>query len=346
MKVAIVHSLDMHYELLPFFVEFARVVSDWEFDFYMPVQNVSFRDWASAMAWLNRDMTEFRVKPIRALESVTPGTYDVFVIPTNDERAFRVCERRGPVVFINHGNTTRKLEAPMLNIRPLADDHGCDVCMTCFTLEKTSVQPMWLDQQVFRGPLKNQNVLQVLVVGFESSSDAIDNRALNAVMDMANVQVTIVTRSAVKPQHISNTGNVPIYIPEAPAHLMLRLFLHCDYVLVPQNGKYLHEQMTGVIPLALSFQKPMIMPTEMANSYGFDPDVVIDYEHMREDIVAELTRALSTRLNNAKIGQYANQVVTHSMTALKSAIIATTTDVDYEVAATTTEGTAAAAQTE
>lgn len=323
MRIAVVSSFFFHYELLPFFVEFAKVHSDWEFDFYLTTDKVEYRDWARAMEWLGCDISKFVVKQVREIEKVERGYYDVIVLPTDNDPVARICRKlQAPMVTINHEKETRLPDAVQLNIRPLAEDHGNDVCLPSITVSKSVSQPMWLDQVVATGPLKGERVIQILVVGVGNGVDGIDRRALKTMMDRPDVQLIIATRWAANIQQMfgeSLTGNLPIYIPDAPTQYMMRMMLHSDYVFIPRVSVYIHEKMTGIIPLAVSFQKPMIMPKEMGESMMLDQ--FIGYDHMALDIVSEIETAVHTKMSPAKLRLYAENVAQHSMRVMRDAIV-------------------------
>lgn len=313
-RVALVQSIQMHYELLPAFLSLAS--PDVELTLFLPLHDHCCVDWHY---WLTmyQKKTLPPLRDFKDLEHVAKGEFDLFILPTDDDRIGKVCKDLGPVVTLNHSPKIRFQALRSFNVRKFqhCEDGGnfhepFPVTMPCFIPRESlktarNLQPVPNGTKRIKGVPGNIDSMfckQVVVIGLGDGRD-VDCHAMVAILNNPTVQVTVLTRSALQIQSIfaaSESGLSPIYIPEAPAHYMFDCLLRADFVFIPRTGDYIEKRMSGVIPLALSYGKTMIMPERMRSELGIPETAAIGYDAVA-NMKNEMARVLDKKLEQESI---------------------------------------------
>jgi hypothetical protein len=277
MHIAVVHSLRRGYDTLAAIIYFMHLLQakNVHCTYYLPLGDPAFDDWhywyTAFQGW-----SVDRIRSYSDLKSMEPGQYDVFFVPNGDDHLLRYVMELGPVVCLNH--TPRPSVSTMsFDIRPFQDR----VTTWPFFVPRDILVPR-VPQPVPRHlPEPDRNVVRVMVIGLGTGMH-LDTYAISCLLDSPAIHMTLVGRNASHFQRILvGTGIAPLFIQNAPTHVLMRLLMETDYVLVPTRN---HTRPFGAVNLAISHGKPLIMPRATRDALRLPSDVVAVY-HEANDLV-------------------------------------------------------------
>ena len=317
-RVAFVSTHLSHYELLPAFLQYAEELHrthGTECVFYLSSMNPIFADWHY---WLTSYAgMSFQVQDAFLLHTLRRGDFDVFFTLSDDDPWVQTLP--GPVVCLAHQQTP-KFAAPHCTVRcfptsrrlpthhlspreqtPPAPPAPKESTLPCFKPPSTSDPPVHPTPQrpLVSACSGKQHIHQILVVGVGNGS-CLDIPVLGVFLNRPDVQVTLLSPQAMDVQRLfGGRGLRPIYIPEAPTFHMMNLLQTTDAVLIPRTGEYISDRLAGVLPHALSYGVPIIMPESMRAALGVPSELVLTYTRTHPNLPEEMERVLGELVESA-----------------------------------------------
>ena len=155
--------------------------------------------------------------------------------------------------------------------------------MFIFLIFIISSESILLFLNIFKAPTKehkDRNKLNLFITGL-TNPDNTDLKGLYNFLENIPKKVVVHVVNYYKLESKYNkfikSGIVKSYT-DLDAQKMLELLGKCHFVLtiVRKNSSYHKEQLTGIIPLAISYGVPMIMDKKLSNIYGLS-DISITY---------------------------------------------------------------------
>ena len=262
-RVAILHTLDLHYETLTVFLmclhhtiptaQLAKV----EWVLYCNMIGPEFHWWSD---WWRGEMCKLaaiNIQPFDRFLQVSgfENEFDMIVLDTDDEPIGQMIDPSRCWV-LNHTPTMRCPLAPyQFDIRHfgemLTPRTQNPVAIPCFPF--VDALP-----QIPRPPIR-ANTLVVIGAG-----DAMDWPVVRLLG--THVDINIITRRQTVGQIPDDVRALPRVriVQDAPTQAMIQILCSARALLIPKKGAYVHSRFPGSLTLALSLGVPIIMPYLMA----------------------------------------------------------------------------------
>ena len=264
-RVAVVHSLDLHYETLTPILIFLHHMAPSVFPhlkiswvLYCNVHGPEFRWWD---AWWRSNSCRIRGVNIQPFCNFLQrdgfeDEFDLIVLDTDNDPIGQIIKNTARIIAINHTSFPRCPSAGLqFDIRPFADTaqprDRHPVLFPCVPLCRIDTR------QSSRLPRD-----ELVVVGIDAC--ATDWPVI--LMLASQISINIIARESAS-QHVPETvlehPNIRISF-QVSTTVMMETLLNCRALLVPKAGVYVHARMSGSIGLALSWGMPIILPDPMA----------------------------------------------------------------------------------
>lgn len=279
MRVAVVQTyfIKGHYECFGFFLAYAKQFHP-NMDFYLPLRDCTewllFYEKIGVMPGKHKihDVQNF---PLRESDFA----YDIIIMLNDHDRFIEHEFRDKPpinrlVTVLHSPQTTRYANARsvvQLSVRPMYSTSTSVMRMPngvictmleMFPLSFRHVFPVFRPS-IDIPPVQAHSFRRILVVT-SFPCDCFDYEAVSGVAADKDMQLTICGRA-------NSTSFVPLlantrWVCGASTEQLFTEILDCDVVLVPRTEGYIHTQLSGIIPLAISYLRPLFLPHAMSRA--------------------------------------------------------------------------------
>lgn len=298
MDIAIVSSFDAHYECLGSVLYWITTLpKGTRIGLFVKINDTSL-EWLSIYKSIGllsdmikiRDIDKFKLSMIVgqfAYVIFPTATDDLIYPPTSEDLA-------NNIIVITHGSQyTNKNAKHQLAYGPF-QDLNIKYITGCFQVP----QKLCISTEV-KDAISN---IKILMVGAIMEDDNFD--ALEELLRCPNITITIIARSLLKSVKnlVKPYKNVTILELASPKELIRQLTL-CDVVFSIKGSNFLGNQVSGIIPLAISFLKPIVVPSGIFDMYKeLQPESLYAYKFNDNicDIVNQASKASIDTLNNVR----------------------------------------------